>query len=109
VRRGPDGYLTFHGRVDNQVKIRGFRVEPGEVETVLFGHPDVGQATGIVEERGTERRLLGYVTAARAEAPPTVESLRGYLAERLPAYLIPSALMVLDTLPMTSRGEIDKA
>jgi len=107
VRRGLDGLLTYHGRVDKQVKIRGFRVEPGEAEAVLAGHPDVGRAAVIVDEHGTERRLVGYVTAARAEDPPTAAQLRAYLAERLPGYLIPAALVVLENLPMTARGKLD--
>ncbi len=120
VRYRPDGELDFLGRVDRQVKIRGFRIEPGEVEAVLARHPAVHQAAVAVrEDRPGDRRLVAYVVARRA-APdratgPSISSegdlgaaLAAWAAERLPAYLVPAALMVLDALPLTPNGKLDR-
>ncbi|MFJ8139473.1 non-ribosomal peptide synthase/polyketide synthase [Streptomyces sp. NPDC096013] len=95
-----DGQLEFAGRADAQVKIRGFRVELGEVETVLATHPDVERAA-VVALGG---RLVGYVLGD-AEA----EELREFAATRLPEYMIPSAVVVLDAFPLTVNGKIDRA
>ncbi|MFE2219587.1 amino acid adenylation domain-containing protein [Streptomyces canus] len=106
VRLTPDRQLAFHGRADDQVKLRGFRVEPAEVEAALGGHPDVGHAVAVVrEDRPGDRSLVAYATAAPgAEA----DALREYLAGFLPAYLVPSAVVLLDRLPLTANGKVDR-
>ncbi|WP_030437892.1 non-ribosomal peptide synthetase [Actinoplanes subtropicus] len=97
------GALVFAGRADDQVKIRGYRVEPGEVEAVLGELPGVGQAVVSVREE----LLIGYVTAgAGRHLDPA--ALRGQLAEKLPAFMVPAALVVLDDLPLTVNGKVDR-
>jgi acyl-coenzyme A synthetase/AMP-(fatty) acid ligase/aryl carrier-like protein len=106
VRRLHDGAIEFLGRIDDQVKIRGFRVEPGEIETVLRRHVAIRQAAVVAEpdERG-DARLVAYVAAA---ARPAVEVLQAFLAESLPPYMVPSAFVMLDSLPFTASGKIDR-
>ncbi|PWK81234.1 non-ribosomal peptide synthase protein (TIGR01720 family)/amino acid adenylation domain-containing protein [Lentzea atacamensis] len=103
VRWGADGAVDFVGRTDDQVKIRGFRVEPGEVEHVLVGHPDVANAAVVVRELQQGKRLVAYVVGTAEPA-----DLRGFLAERLPEFLVPSAIVPLDELPLNSNGKLDK-
>jgi len=106
VRRLPDGTLEFLGRRDDQIKIRGFRVEPAEIEGALHAFDPVREAAVVPlpDSRG-ERRLVAYVTlSSRAN----VEQLRGHLTELLPDYMIPSAFVVLDSLPLTPSGKIDR-
>ncbi|RZB19441.1 amino acid adenylation domain-containing protein [Streptomyces sp. F001] len=105
-----EGELRFAGRADAQVKIRGFRVELGEVERVLAGHEAVAQA--VVTARDAEgegdRRLVGYVVA---DTPGRVdpEELRAYLSDRLPEFMVPAAVVVLEELPLTVNGKADRA
>lgn len=103
-----DGNLEYLGRIDNQVKIRGFRIELGEVESVLVQHPAVQETVVTIrEDVPGDKRLVAYVTPATAEQPPALTEIRLYLREKLPAYMVPSAIVVLDALPLTTNGKID--
>ena len=102
----PDGSIEFLGRIDHQVKIRGFRIELGEIETVLKNHPAVGEAVVVVrQDSSEEKRLVGYVITNSAVE---VSALRRFLKERLPDYMVPSAFVFLDCLPLTPTGKIDR-
>ena len=104
----PDGNIEFLGRLDDQVKLRGFRIEPGEIEAVLGEHPRVRQSTVVLREDVHEdKRLTAYVVA-RDEPTSLVDELRLFLKARLPAYMIPSAFAVLESLPLTPSGKVDR-
>ena len=106
VRWGPDGQLEYLGRADEQVKIRGYRVELGEVQTALSRLSGVEQAAVIArEDRPGDKRLVGYVVGATGTLDPT--QMRAQLADRLPAYLVPAAVVVLKALPLTANGKLD--
>ncbi|MFE6856531.1 amino acid adenylation domain-containing protein, partial [Streptomyces sp. NPDC057674] len=111
VRWRADGQLEFLGRGDDQVKVRGYRIEPAEIEAALSAHPAVGRAAVLVRDG---RRLIAYAvprpaTAAGAAAVPEAGELREHLALRLPAYMVPDTVVVLDTLPLTVNGKLDVA
>ncbi len=139
VRRRPDGQLEFLGRTDHQVKIRGFRIELGEVEAALRRHPEITQAVVVARELRpaaeegealqAEKRLVAYVVprrepaAAEAQGAPSLFSpepfvspdcslsaeVRQWLAGQLPGYMVPAAIVVLDTLPLNPSGKVDRA
>ncbi|MEU1799644.1 amino acid adenylation domain-containing protein [Streptomyces sp. NPDC019937] len=113
VRRRAEGVLDFLGRADDQVKIRGYRVETAEVEAALTAHPDVSEA--VVTARGdgppdgrAERRLVAYAVPRPGCPAPTTTALRRHLATLLPGYMIPSAFVALDALPLNSSGKVDQ-
>nr|WP_272918039.1 non-ribosomal peptide synthetase [Actinomadura rayongensis] len=109
VRRRPDGQLVFLGRADGQVKLRGFRIEPAEIESVLAGHPAVAQATVIVwAGPDDDRRLVAYAVPAEGAAPDGRE-LREHVAATLPDHMVPAVVAVLDALPLTPSGKVDRA
>jgi amino acid adenylation domain-containing protein len=103
------GELEYLGRSDFQVKVRGFRIEPGEIETALRAHPAVRDAVAVVreEEPGT-RRLVAYVVTGEGAAAPPAGELRAHLKERLPEYMVPSAFVALEALPLTSSSKVDR-
>lgn len=105
VRRGPDGGLQFLGRSDDQVKIRGFRVEPGEIAAVLLQHPGVHSAHVAVRRHGGGHRLTAYVAADDIPA----SDLRARLLARLPRYMVPHHIVLIDELPLTGNGKVDEA
>ncbi|MGA4846506.1 amino acid adenylation domain-containing protein [Streptomyces sp. G5(2025)] len=110
ARWNDQGQLEYVGRGDAQVKIRGFRIEPGEVEAALVAHPGVAQAAVIAwaGRRGTGKQLVGYVVGAGPRCPDA-DALREYATEKLPAFMVPAAFMVLDRLPLTPNGKLDRA
>jgi amino acid adenylation domain-containing protein len=104
----PDGNIEFLGREDFQVKVQGHRIELGEIETALIQHPSVRDAVVIaVGELKGNKRLVAYVVAQDGEYPEK-NALRGFLQKKLPEYMVPSAFMVLDSLPLTSNGKVDR-
>jgi amino acid adenylation domain-containing protein/non-ribosomal peptide synthase protein (TIGR01720 family) len=103
-----DGNIEFLGRLDHQVKIRGFRIELGEIEATLGEHPSVREALLMArEEEHGGRRLVAYIVADKGE-PALHHELRGFLKTRLPEYMVPSAFVFLDALPLTPHGKIDR-
>ncbi|HEV7441848.1 MAG TPA: condensation domain-containing protein, partial [Steroidobacteraceae bacterium] len=120
-----DGILEYLGRSDAQVKIRGFRIELGEIEAALLRHPQIAQAAALVrEDTPGEKRLVGYVTvrtaagagdataaddtAGAGSTPPDPAALRQHLAHSLPDHMVPAAFVVLEQLPLTANGKLDR-
>ncbi|MFJ5974381.1 amino acid adenylation domain-containing protein [Streptomyces sp. NPDC093060] len=109
VRWRADGLMEFVGRTDEQVKLRGFRVELREVEVALSAFPGIGQAVALVrEDRPGDKRLVGYVVPDAGAPAPDLAALQAHLAVRLPEFMVPSALVVLDRLPLTSHTKLDR-
>jgi len=108
VRFLPDGRLEFLGRVDQQVKVRGFRIELSEIESTLAEHPDLRDVVVLArEDRPGDKRLVAYVVG-RSSEPPSAATLREFLKLRLPAYMLPSAFVALDRMPVLPSGKIDR-
>jgi amino acid adenylation domain-containing protein len=107
ARYREDGVIEFLGRIDNQVKISGYRIELGEIEAALLAHPDVKSAVVIARQDGPgQKKLLAYVVPQNGTYPAA--DLRAYLEEKLPPYMLPSALMSLDVLPLSPNGKLDR-
>jgi amino acid adenylation domain-containing protein len=108
ARYRADGRLEYLGRADGQVKVRGFRIELGEIETVLAGHGGVSEAVVVVREEPTgDKRLVAYVVGAQ-DSPATAAQLRGYVKGRLPDYMVPSLFIMLEKMPLTPNGKLDR-
>jgi amino acid adenylation domain-containing protein len=104
ARYRPDGNIEFLGRADHQVKIRGFRIELGEIEAVLGQHPAVREAVVLAREDAPgEKRLVAYVVA-----DSTADELRRFLKDKLPAYMVPAVVVLLEALPVTPNGKVDR-
>ncbi|MFI5527230.1 amino acid adenylation domain-containing protein [Kitasatospora sp. NPDC051853] len=109
VRHRPDGTIEFLGRMDHQVKVRGLRIELGEIEAALTRHPALQEAVVLAAEPAPgERRLVGYLVARPGEEVPEPAELRGHLRELLPEYMIPTAWVPLDALPLTASKKVDR-
>ncbi|MEH2435907.1 MAG: non-ribosomal peptide synthase/polyketide synthase [Nostoc sp.] len=103
-----DGNIEYLGRIDNQVKIRGFRIELSEIEVVLSQHRDVQVSCVIVrEDTPGDKRLVAYVVAHQ-DCKPTISELRQFLKAKLPDYMVPNAIVILESLPLTPNGKVDR-
>ncbi len=103
----PDGQLQFLGRLDHQVKIRGFRVELGEIESVMAALDGVRAAVVVAVDSAGSRSLAGFYTCGRSGLDP--DQVRAALVDRLPGYMVPSRLVLLDELPITANGKVDRS
>ncbi|WP_437277986.1 amino acid adenylation domain-containing protein [Sorangium sp. So ce375] len=108
ARLRADGAIEFLGRTDHQIKLRGHRVELGEIEALLREQPEVQQAVVVARDHGGTKRLVGYVVGREAAAVDAA-ALLARLAQRLPDYMVPSAIVPLPALPLTANGKIDRA
>jgi len=104
----PSGDIEFLGRTDFQVKIQGYRVEPGEVEHALLASPAVGQAAVVARESAAGKQLAAFVTQASGGRPADPDELLRFLAGRLPGHLVPATVTVLDELPLSANGKLDR-
>jgi amino acid adenylation domain-containing protein len=103
-----DGTIEFLGRLDHQVKIRGYRIELGEIEATLERHPAIRQAVVLARlDPAGDRRLVAYCVPHRA-SPPDIQGLRSFLQMTLPDYMLPAAFVMLDALPLTPSGKVDR-
>jgi amino acid adenylation domain-containing protein len=103
-----DGNIEFLGRIDNQVKVRGYRIELGEIEEVLGQHPGVHENAVIVrEDTPDDKRLVAYVVQSQ-DRVPAVNELRSFLKQKLPEYMVPSAIVALDALPLMPNGKVNR-
>ncbi|MDZ8108279.1 MAG: amino acid adenylation domain-containing protein [Nostoc sp. DedQUE12a] len=108
ARYRPDGNIEFLGRIDNQVKIRGFRIELSEIETVLSHHQSVQKAVVIAKDNVSGDKYLVAYIVPNLETQNFASLLRKFLKEKLPEYMIPKAFVVLDSLPLTASGKVDR-
>ncbi|ASW55624.1 non-ribosomal peptide synthetase [Plantactinospora sp. KBS50] len=110
VRRRPDGNIVFLGRIDGQIKIRGLRVELGEIETAMTAHEAVAQSAVVVrDDPSGEKQLVGYARLVPDGPGVSVADLRQHLSQRLPAYMVPVHLLLLDAFPLNASGKIDRS
>jgi amino acid adenylation domain-containing protein/thioester reductase-like protein len=126
ARYRPNGAIEFQGRIDQQVKVRGFRIEPGEIEAALLAHPQIGEAVVVARvDRAGEHQLVAYIVPqiedsgskiGDSQAPemrssipfPAPSELRSFLLHQLPAYLVPNIFVVLEALPLSLSGKVDR-
>src|SRR6185437_15724365 len=108
VRYLADGNIEFLGRIDTQVKLRGYRVEPGEIEAVVKRNAGVQDCVVTVEDAGNDKRLIAYVVRNNNDPELDRIALRTYLHAKLPEYMVPSAFVFLDKLPLTANGKLDR-
>jgi acyl-coenzyme A synthetase/AMP-(fatty) acid ligase len=101
------GEIEYLGRLDEQVKIRGYRIEPGEVEGVLREHPAIQECVVVARETGEEKRLVSYLVVKEGKRVGARE-LRRHMSERVPEYMIPGAYVMVESLPLTANGKIDR-
>ena len=106
VRRTEDGRLAYVGRSDNQVQVRGFRIELGEIDDALSAHPDVDFAVTVLDE--TQSTVRAYITAAPGRAPDPIE-VRRHAAQALPRHMVPASVTLIDAIPLTPVGKLDRA
>ncbi len=104
----PDGELEYLRRIDQQVKIRGFRIELGEIQAVLGEHPSIRESVVVVREDTPGVPLLVAYVVGATDAPPDPRELRALLTGRLPDYMVPASFIVLDALPLTANGKVDR-
>ncbi len=110
ARTTADGELEYLGRSDDQVKIRGYRIETGEVESALIEHPAVHAAVVLATDAlGADRQLVGYAAVSQGGREVAIDELRVHVAQRLPSYMVPAALVTMDALPLTVNGKVDRA
>src|SRR6185369_12188155 len=110
VRRRTDGKLEFIGRTDQQVKVRGFRIEVAEIERVLAQHEGVEEAAVVMKQSRTgDKRLVGYVVLSAEQGGDVNRELREHVRSALPEYMVPAAVMVLERMPVTANGKLDRA
>ncbi|NEO97868.1 MAG: amino acid adenylation domain-containing protein [Symploca sp. SIO2E9] len=103
-----NGELEYLGRIDNQVKIRGFRIELGEIEALLTQHPNVWESVVMMrEDEAGDKRLVAYAVP-QSNSSPTAAQLRQFLEAKLPAYMVPNAFVILESLPLTANGKINR-
>jgi amino acid adenylation domain-containing protein/non-ribosomal peptide synthase protein (TIGR01720 family) len=107
VRQRADGLVEYLGRIDHQVKIRGFRIELGEIESRLLEHPSVREAVVLAVDAPSGKQLVGYV-AGEGDAAPLRDTLKAYLLSQLPEYMLPAQLIILDSMPLTANGKLDR-
>ncbi|UJW29903.1 LLM class flavin-dependent oxidoreductase [Saccharothrix sp. AJ9571] len=107
ARWTPSGVLEFLGRFDDQVKLHGHRIELGEIESALAEHPNVASAVAVVRGEGADQRIVGYCVPAAGQ-PPAGHELRAFLTLRLPGYMVPSTFQVIDAVPLTPNGKVDR-
>jgi len=104
----PDGNIEFLGRVDHQVKLRGFRIELEEIEATLKKYSDISEAAVLIKEQSlTDKRLVAYIVPANEHAPD-LDDLRDFLSKQLPDYMIPASFTMIDAMPLTTNGKIDR-
>lgn len=113
ARYRADGAVEFLGRIDQQVKIRGFRIELGEIEAALVQHPAIAEAVVTArEDTPGNRRLVAYIVATQEQqaegTAPSIETLRSFLQEKLPYYMVPAAFVFLEALPLLPNGKVDR-
>ncbi|MEO0834662.1 MAG: aminotransferase class V-fold PLP-dependent enzyme, partial [Cyanobacteria bacterium J06642_3] len=104
----PNGQIEFTGRIDHQVKVRGFRIELGEIEAVAGQHPAVRQVVVLVQEDSADSQQIVAYVVPQPEQTLTITELQEFLSSKLPSYMIPNALLLLEVLPLTPNGKVDR-